>query len=65
MNETRKHVAITLARRWGLTVAGEKAVYAWMTKRGLTTIIDFMKVFPGTHSESMDRGLSDFWEFAT
>lgn len=50
-----------LARRWGVN---QRAVLKWMKARGFVTIMDLM-AFPGTHAESMEKALADFWEFST
>ena len=50
-----------LAMRWGV---GKRAVLKWMKARGFKDVMGLM-AFGGTHAESMDRALADFWEFST
>lgn len=50
-----------LAQRW---CVNHHAVLKWMKTRGFKSAVDLM-VFGGTHAESMERALTDFWEWAT
>jgi hypothetical protein len=50
-----------LGNRWGVKW---EPVLAWMQARKFYTVMD-LRVFSSTHAESMEKALTDFWEFST
>ena len=57
----QKSEAKILEMRWGVKW---QAILVWMQARGFLSVMDLM-AFEGSHSESMDKALADFWEFST